>query len=498
MNKRNALILLAVILLIGIFLRFYKIGSESFWLDESATALSLKKYSATEIFHNTVYQGQILPGYYSSNLDLPTYYLMIKVWSNIFGISEAALRSFSAIFGIISILFLYLLSKELFGEPTAIVSSLIFSLSAVMVEYSQEARLYSLLISVALATAYFLIKYLKENKNKYFVLFILLNLLGIYIHYPFLFFVMFEIFYILFLDLKDYKNKKISFKKIHISLLVLIAAYLPLLPRILNPILVSAHRAGSFSIRSIIKIFAQFSSWIYPSADLTSKLENFQLRMINFPERILIFSFVFIVVVLSFFFVKSIFKIRNRYKSQILFLLLWILIPIIAAFSVLYSSIISFGSLRIIIFVIPPFLILASYEISNIKSKIQIIIMILLCAASLIVSLSYYTNLNNPQYREAAIYLQNNFKGNEIVIANIQSVKVPFDYYSGRFFTYGVSNIDEAREATNGKNNVWVALSLTKYSDSSGTIKKYFDNNFNLIESKKFYNVELYHYSRKS
>ena len=110
---------------------------------------------------------------------------------------------------------------------------------------------------------------------------------------------------------------------------------------------------------------------------------------------------------------------------------------------------------------------------------------------------SYYSNPNKPQYREAAFYLQNNIKNGDVVIANVQSIKVPFSYYSDSLSrTYGVSDVDEARAAVDRHNSVWLALSLTKYSDTKGTIKNYFDENYKLSESKKFYNVELHHYSR--
>jgi len=45
MSKNKLPYLLAAIVLLGIFLRLYNIGAESFWLDESATALTLKKFS---------------------------------------------------------------------------------------------------------------------------------------------------------------------------------------------------------------------------------------------------------------------------------------------------------------------------------------------------------------------------------------------------------------------------------------------------------------------
>ena len=92
MNKTISILL--IILLLATALRFSGLGEESLWVDEGATALTMKKYSNIEIIDNIVSKGQILPGYYNSNLDLPMYYVGLKHWTNVFGISEFALRSF--------------------------------------------------------------------------------------------------------------------------------------------------------------------------------------------------------------------------------------------------------------------------------------------------------------------------------------------------------------------------------------------------------------------
>src|SRR3989338_788872 len=109
MKNKKLFLILALILLMGAFLRFHNLGSESFWIDEAATALTLKKYSAAEILSNTVTKGDILPEYYVGNLDLPTYFIILKLWSRLFGLNETSLRALSAIFGTLSIVLIYFL-----------------------------------------------------------------------------------------------------------------------------------------------------------------------------------------------------------------------------------------------------------------------------------------------------------------------------------------------------------------------------------------------------
>ena len=208
MNKNKIFFLFILIVLLGTFLRFYNIGAESFWLDEGATALTIKSHTVKEIFYNTATKGQILPEYYESSTDLPPYYVVLKIWSNIFGLSEASLRSLSAIFGSLSIIIVYLLSKELFNQKVSLIAALIMSLNTVMIEYSQEARLYSSLILIVLLSGYSLIKYSKTNRNTYLAAFTISNLIGIYLHYPFVFFIIFEGIYVFYPAFNEFIKKR--------------------------------------------------------------------------------------------------------------------------------------------------------------------------------------------------------------------------------------------------------------------------------------------------
>ena len=485
-----------IIILVGAFLRFYRLADESFWLDESATALSMKKYSLNEIIYNTAKFGQILPGYYNSNLDLPPYYIMLKLWSNAFGLSEFTLRLFSAIFGVLSIIVIFFLSKELFNERTGIITSLIFALSVVMIEYSQEARLYNMLILIVLLSAYFLLKSLKTNKNKYIAGFIISNIAGIYTHYPFLFFVIFELFFISFVSIKNYlKSKKIIVDKIYIAAFSLLLFYIPLVPRLLNPKFVSTHYLGKFSGGSIIRLFLQLNTWIYPSESLRGKLINLQFNLFSFSELLLVISILLLAFLLFIFVLKNFITIKNIDVNK-LFLLFWLLIPSIVAFVVLFNTIVTFGSLKYFIFIIPPYLILAANGISAIKSK-KTFLVLLIGLLSIAPLCSYYSNPSKPQYKQAVEFMELNSNNQEKIIVNLPSVTVPFNYYSDKLANiYGINNSDEAKKLSLNSDSLWLVLS-TKYADQDGKIKTFLDGQYKLLESKYFYDVSIYHYSKK-
>lgn len=489
MNKKYAALL--AIVLLGAFLRFYDIGAESFWLDESATAMTIKRYSANEISSNIIKYGNILPSYYSGNMDLPIYYVLLEYWTSLFGLDEAGIRSFSAVFGVLSIILVYILAKNLFSEKTGLTASLIFSLSAVMIEFSQEARLYSFLIFIALASSYFLFKMISTKSYKHISYFVIINIIGIYTHYPFLFFVIFELFFVAILAAKEYLEKKKTFvKREYLAVLILPLFYLPLLPRLLEPKLVATHFFGSFSLGKLAKMFLQLNTWFYPSESLRQNLGNLQLGKLAFSDWVLIASVVLITVILSFYSAKNFFRLR-KITSNHTFLLLWIAVPFAVAFAVLFRSIATFGSIRHFIFIVPPYFILSALGMSKLKGRKFIFLIVSFLVLSVFPIYSYYGNVNNPQYKEAVRFLESNAT-KELIIVNLPSVAVPFNYYSDKLENVkGVNNLEEAEKLSLSQNSLWLVLS-TKYADKN--IDSYFKANYRLAESKSFHDISIYHY----
>ena len=201
MKKSNnrIVILLLLILLIGSFIRFYSLGSESFWLDEGATALEIKKYSAKQILIHTLVYGKVLPEHYPHyDYSLPAYYVFMKLWANIFGTDETSFRSFSALLGSISLLMIFYLAKYLFDEKIALMSTFLASINLTLIWYSQEARQYSFLLFLSLVSILFLLKMLNENKVKYIIGFLVVNFLIIYAQNTWMLFIFFEGAYALY------------------------------------------------------------------------------------------------------------------------------------------------------------------------------------------------------------------------------------------------------------------------------------------------------------
>ena len=127
------LVLLGVITVIGAAIRFATLGSQSFWADEALTVHGAGG-SLSGMWH-VVTTVETTP---------PLYFLTDWGWAKIFGTSEVALRSLSAIVGTALIPVAFYAGRELVSRAAGLLAAAFTAVSPFMVWYSQEARAYAL------------------------------------------------------------------------------------------------------------------------------------------------------------------------------------------------------------------------------------------------------------------------------------------------------------------------------------------------------------------
>ena len=120
--------------------RFWGLGRESIWLDE---AISI--WNATEGVAHAI-------RYRAGTLHPPLYELALGCWVRVAGRSEAAVRFPSAVFGVLACYWVYLLGKELADRRVGLVAGLLTALAYYPLKYSQEARMYSMLMALSVAS----------------------------------------------------------------------------------------------------------------------------------------------------------------------------------------------------------------------------------------------------------------------------------------------------------------------------------------------------------
>jgi 4-amino-4-deoxy-L-arabinose transferase-like glycosyltransferase len=125
------------LLAINLALLFLQIGHQSLWLDEM-TSLAVASGPVE----------QALAFFRQHREQHPVYYILLKGWL-VFGSSEAALRSFSAVAAATTTILLYFAGRRLVGEWTARVVTLLAACSPFLVYYGQEGRMYAMLMAEA-------------------------------------------------------------------------------------------------------------------------------------------------------------------------------------------------------------------------------------------------------------------------------------------------------------------------------------------------------------
>ncbi len=122
-------------------LRFYRLGHQGFWFDEANTAL-LVHFSPGKML-GLVPQTESTP---------PLYYSVAWVWARIFGYGETALRSLSAIAGVLTVPVAYGAARKLISVRAGLIAAALTACSPLLVWYSQEARAYALLVLLSAAS----------------------------------------------------------------------------------------------------------------------------------------------------------------------------------------------------------------------------------------------------------------------------------------------------------------------------------------------------------
>ncbi len=171
MERRRTVLFLSLLTLIALAVRFFRIGAESFWLDE---AYSLYLSSSDGL--------SVLTGSVGNRHTPPFYYYLLHLWLA-FGDSEAALRSLSAILGAISVPLVYAVGRPLVGRRPALIGAAAAVLSPFLVYYGQEARGYTFLLLLVLLSTLFLWRFVSEGRLRDGVLFALVSILALYTHY---------------------------------------------------------------------------------------------------------------------------------------------------------------------------------------------------------------------------------------------------------------------------------------------------------------------------
>ena len=114
----------------------------------------------------------------------PLYEIFLHIWTNIFGISELAVRFPSVVFSSLTVYFIYQICRKFFSTRAAVLAAVLFTLSNYEMYFAHEARVYALFMLLATVSMFQFMKLLISERSKMNIaIYIVTNVLLLYSHF---------------------------------------------------------------------------------------------------------------------------------------------------------------------------------------------------------------------------------------------------------------------------------------------------------------------------
>jgi len=195
------------ILVLATVLRLYQLDVHGIFFDEKSTmvvsqGIVLDGSNQKDVFekgklvftNQEFWHEKRLPDYYEAMTrsdigNSPFYYFLLHQWLNVFGISDFSARSLSVLFGVLTVLLLFIFAKHFFKSSLLALSAA--SLAAIepfFIAYSQQARNYSLTFFLTFLASYYFLRALEADEQKqpslkWYVFYGISGFLGLYSHF---------------------------------------------------------------------------------------------------------------------------------------------------------------------------------------------------------------------------------------------------------------------------------------------------------------------------
>ncbi len=151
--------------------RFWGLTASCLWFDE------IFSIHAAEHTWDTLFSFVAL-----DLIHPPLFYVLLKLWIGIGGESLLWLRSFPVVFAVLALIpFIALCREHKLKFGTQLLAVLFFAVNGSLIKYSQEVRMYSLLLCLSLFSIWLFVRYFDRATG--LVALVIVNVLLVYTHY---------------------------------------------------------------------------------------------------------------------------------------------------------------------------------------------------------------------------------------------------------------------------------------------------------------------------
>ena len=408
----NSISILIALTGLALGLRLHAIDRLSIWFDEGFTVWKIHQ-SFSKIFFLT--RIDTVP---------PLYYYLLKSWVGFFGESDSTIRSLSALLGAATVPLIYLLGKTLFDIKTALMAAFLLTLSTYHIQYSQEARSYTLLLLLFASALYFLLLVQRSEKTVFWVGYAVCGTLLMYARGISLFYL--TVLNLYFLFSKQTWRKDILQNWV-VANTVIMVCFLPWF-------LVYVKQIASFQHQTLLPTptFNEVINTLILLASLPpSNPQLLPSALKSWANLIPLIQCVWMISVLFLFLTPLMAYSYNCFKRVVdLYLIFFLPIVMIFLFSVTLRSV--YVDRLFFVCLVPLSLLLAinlKFQSSQSKTITAIFLALYILCNSFSINAYYHSNWKED-YRSATEYLIENAGPGDVLIFVSHVGEIIFDWYS--------------------------------------------------------------------
>jgi mannosyltransferase len=379
-------------------LRIVGLDTQSLWRDE-VDAIRFAVRPLPDLLQTFAMPGQ----------NGPLYSLLLRPWLGLAGDSEFALRFFSLFFGVLSVALVYRLGQRLFPRRVTLplVAALLAATSPYLVWYSQEGKMYALVVALVLVSMDRYLAALAEGGWRLWLAYLLATSVAFYVHLIAVLIVPAQM--LLFLIFNG-RRPRAQWRPWLISMAMLILPYLPLLAWQL-PLLLRPAKTG-FQ-------FVSLPDMLY------SLLVSYSLGVVWGGTVWTLALFLGLMLAAGL-----LWKQLGLRRTVGAVLACWLLVPLAAFFVVtlvrpLYTA-------RYLIFVLPAFLFLLVVGLAGIASRSRLLAGIVLGLLLAVNGWGLWQQATTPlktDFRAATQYVVERLSPGDLIVFQIPYGRYSFDYY---------------------------------------------------------------------
>ncbi len=480
-------------------LRLFRLDFQSLWRDE-IDAIRFASVPLPDLLLTFVQPGQ----------NGPLYHLLLRCWLSLVGDSGFSLRFFSLIFGVLAVPLIFRLARRLFPSQPGVawLAALLAATSPYLVWYSQEGKMYALVVALILLSMDRYLVALERGEWGRWLAYVVVTAAAAYIHFVAALIIPAQGLAFFALD----GSCRRRWKPWLASLIALTLPYLPLLiwqlPLLLQP--------GETGFRFV------------PLPEmLASLLYSYSLGVAQIVPWWGLAPFVGLLLAASLVWWER--PVRSVSPA---FLLCWLLVPVAGLFLVSLSR--PLYTARYLIFVLPAYLLLLARGVVVVARQSRALAGSLAAVVLVMNGWGLWLQATTPMkadFRAATRYVLDRLSPGEVVLFQIPYGRYSFDYYArhgpslmlrhavgsyrvflphlagsggdpyrwaeGPYTNAGMSADELARrmaQITAGYRAVWLVATEVSLWDDRGLVQAWLERNAVLRDEAHFVQVAVYLY----